>query len=77
MRMSGRIMFSDKLGDDGGAILLLLVAAKLVDHNVTVNVFEVELDPWVAITGTGPIDDGGMVKLAKKIPLLVVVMLSL
>ena len=52
---------------------LLLVAAKLVDPNVTVNVFEAELDPWVAITGTGPIDDGGTVKLAKNTPLAVVV----
>ena len=42
-------MFSDKLGDE-----LLLVGAKL-DPNVTVNVFEAELDPWVPITGTGPI----------------------
>ncbi len=52
---------------------VLLVAAKLVDPNVTVNVFEAELSPWVAITGTGPIDDGGTVKLAKKNPLVVVV----
>ncbi|MFI5406647.1 MAG: hypothetical protein ACHQ1D_09055 [Nitrososphaerales archaeon] len=60
-------MFSDKLGDE-----LLLVAAKL-DPNVTVNVFEAELDPWVPITGTGPIDDGGTAKLAKNTPLTVVV----
>ena len=50
---------------------LLLVAAKLVDPNVTVNVFESDLDPWVAITGASPIDDvEGTVKLAKNAPLL-------
>ena len=52
---------------------VLLVAAKLVDPNVTVNVSESVLVPSVAMTGTGPIDDAGTVKLAKKNPLVVVV----
>jgi hypothetical protein len=63
--MSGRIIFLDKLGDE------LWLVARVLD--VTVNVFEAELDPWVATTGTDPIDDEGTVKLAKNAPLVLVV----
>jgi hypothetical protein len=41
--------------------------------NVTVNVSEAVLVPSVAITGTGPNDDSGTVKLAKKNQLVVVI----
>ena len=42
--MSGRIIFSDKLGDDA------VVIVELIDPDVTVNVSEASLDPWVAMT---------------------------
>ena len=42
--MSGRIIFSDKLGDDA------VVVVELIGPDVTVNVSEAELDPWVALT---------------------------
>ena len=47
-----------------------LLLAKPVDPNVTVNVSESVLLPSVAMTGTGPIDDAGTVKLAKNTPLV-------
>jgi hypothetical protein len=71
--MSGRIIFSDKLGEDGAVAVTLgwLVAPRL---DVTINVFETELDPWVAATWANPKDDDkGTVKLAKNSPLLLVV----
>jgi hypothetical protein len=79
--MSGGIIISDKLGEDGAVVLTLdwpvaltldwLVATRL---DVTINVSEAELDPWVATTWTNPTDDDkGTVKLAKNSPLLLVV----
>jgi hypothetical protein len=79
--MSGRIMFSNKLGYDGiiavpfGWFISVpfgwFIAERLV---VTINVSEAEVDPWVATTWTNPTDDDkGTVKLAKNSPLLVVV----
>ena len=40
---------------------------------VTVNVFESELHPSVALTICGPLDDAGTVKVAENTPLLLVV----
>ena len=42
-------------------------------EHVTVNVFESELDPWVATTVSGPTDEAGTVKLAENPPLVLVV----
>jgi len=72
-KMSWGIIISDKLGEDGAVAETLdwLVATRL---DVTINVFEAELDPWVATTWTNPTDDDkGIVKLAKNSPLLLVV----
>jgi hypothetical protein len=42
--------------------------------DVTINVFEAELDPWVATIGANPTDDDkGTVKLARNSPLVLVV----
>jgi hypothetical protein len=70
-KMLGGSIISDKLGDDGAVAEILdwFVATRL---DVTINVSEAELDPWVATTWTNPTDDG-TVKLAKNSPLLVVV----
>lgn len=79
--MSGKIIFSDKLGEDGivavpfGWFIAVpfgwFIAVRL---DVTINVSEAELDPWVATTWTNPTDDDkGTVKLAKNSPLLLVV----
>ena len=43
--MSGRIIFSDKLGDDG--VVSLVESSRLRCH---CKVSESELDPWVALT---------------------------
>ena len=66
-------MFSDKLGDDG---VVAATLGWLVVRRVTVNVSESELDPWVDITGTGPKDDAGTVKLAVNPPIVVVVIVG-
>lgn len=48
-KMLGGIIISDKLGDDGAVAETLdsFVATRL---DVTINVSEAELDPWVATT---------------------------
>ena len=52
-KMSWGIIISDKLGEDGAVAETLdwLVATRL---DVTINVFEAELNPWVATTWTNP-----------------------
>ena len=42
--MSGRIILSEKLGDGD------VVVVELIGPDVTVNVSEAELDPWLAST---------------------------
>jgi hypothetical protein len=64
------IILSDKLGEDGAVAETLdwFVAVRL---DVTINVSEAELGPWVATTWTNPTDDDkGTVKLAKNSPFL-------
>ena len=39
-------------------------------EGVTVNGFEAELDPWVAVTVLGPLNDEGTIKEAENSPLL-------
>ena len=55
--ISGRIIFSDKLGDDA------VVVAELMGPNgvVTVNVADAEISPWVTTTVGVPFEDAGTV----------------
>lgn len=52
---------------------MLRLVARRLDPSVTVNVFEGELDPWVALTICSPLDDSGTAKVAENPPLLLVV----
>ena len=60
--MSGRIILSEKLGDGD------VVVVELIGPDVTVNVSEAELDPWLFCNSLTPFDDEGTLKAAVNNP---------